>query len=91
MQHLKQQQASSAPQHMHLAMHMTRESTMMLPKMIATMTGHLSDVSHRAGSAGPGDYELAVCLGHALVPGRECVFYFAKGICARRDQRTLNK
>ena len=44
-QHLKQQQAHSAPQHMHRAMQVTTDMTMRAPMMITTITGHLLSVS----------------------------------------------
>ena len=44
-QHLKQQQAHSAPQHMHRAMQVITEKRMRPPIMIAAMTGHLRNVS----------------------------------------------
>jgi hypothetical protein len=40
-QHLQQQMAHSAPQHMHRAMHTITEIAMRDPTMITTMTGHL--------------------------------------------------
>lgn len=49
-QHLKQQQANSAPQHTQRATQRTTDRTMRPPTMMATMTGHLSNVSHRDDS-----------------------------------------
>jgi hypothetical protein len=66
-QHLQQQMAHSAPQHMHRAMHMITDKAISPPTTIPTMTGHLLRVSRRF-DPGAGSHELAVALGHAVVP-----------------------
>lgn len=66
---------------------------MMLPIMMAAMTGHLRGESQPWDPGGLGkrqEHALAVVLVHALVPRGESFFDIIEGI-ARSDQRAHSK
>lgn len=86
-QHLQQQMVHSAAQQRQRATHVMTEMAMMAATMIATMTGHLGNVSGGTGGSARwmGD-GLAVRLLHALIPGAEGILCVCEDV-AGGEQR----
>lgn len=70
-QHRKHEQQHDAPQHRQRAKHQTIERTIRDAMTIPIIAGHLSDLVSRRMVLYWSQNILAICLGHAAVPGRE--------------------